>query len=56
MMADRDAGDAGGIDARVLGTVPNRASRPWILPAVWQIAPPQPGFILTPAQHQQRGK
>jgi hypothetical protein len=34
--------------------MPNRASRPWILPTVWQVAPPLPGFILTPAQHRRR--
>jgi hypothetical protein len=57
MMADRDAGNAwGGIDARVLETMPNRVRLPWILPAVWQIAPPLPGFILTPAQHRRRAQ
>jgi hypothetical protein len=41
---------SGGTDARVLGlTMPNRARRLWILPAVWQVAPPQEGFILTPS-------
>jgi hypothetical protein len=34
----------------------NRASRPWILPAVWQIIPPQEGFILAPAQHRRRAQ
>jgi hypothetical protein len=36
--------------------MPNRASRPWILPAVWQIAPLRDGFILTPEQHRQRAQ
>jgi hypothetical protein len=27
---------------------------PWILPVIWQVAPPLPGFILTPAQHRRR--
>jgi hypothetical protein len=34
----------------------NRASRPWILPAVWQIAPLQEGFILSPEQHRRRAQ
>ena len=42
---------------QVLGlTMPNRATRPWILPAVWQIAPPLPGFIMTPQQHRRRAQ
>ena len=32
----------------------NRASRPWILPAVWQIMPPQEGFTLSPEQYRRR--
>jgi hypothetical protein len=32
----------------------SRPSLPWILPAVWQIAPPRDGFILTPEQHRRR--
>ncbi len=40
--------------ARNVGTMPNRASRPWISPVVWQVAPPLPGSILTPAQHRRR--
>jgi hypothetical protein len=43
---------SGGTDARM----PNRASRPWIAPLVWQIAPPQEGFILTPEQHRRRAQ
>jgi hypothetical protein len=33
-----------------------RVSLPGILPAVWQIAPPLPGFILTPEQHRRRAQ
>jgi hypothetical protein len=34
----------------------DRAQRPWILPAIWQIVPPQEGFILSPAQHRRRAQ
>jgi hypothetical protein len=34
----------------------SRPSLPWILPAVWQIAPRQDGFILSPAQHRRRAQ
>jgi hypothetical protein len=34
----------------------SRPSLAWIAPLVWQIAPRQPGFILTPAQHRRRAQ
>jgi hypothetical protein len=34
----------------------DRASRPWILPAIWQVIPPRDGFILSPAQHRRRAE
>jgi propanediol dehydratase small subunit len=33
-----------------------RPSLPWILPAVWQVAPLQDGFMLTPEQHRRRAQ
>jgi hypothetical protein len=37
-----------------LASTDNRARLPWILPAVWQIAPRQDGFVLSPEQHRRR--
>ena len=33
-----------------------REGQPWILPAVWEVVPLQPGFILSPAQHRRRAQ